>query len=555
MTEELLAMNDAAAMSNVGGLDPRVRRYLKPVRLVWQSAAPAVVDGAEELIEGADGSCHMHFKAEAPGILVDFGQEIHGGVQITNGITPAHAPVRVRVRFGESVAEAMGETDQDHAIHDHIIQVPWYGYAEIGNTGFRFVRIDMVDPDTSIHMTKLQAVFLNRDLKYAGSFRCSDERLNKIWETGAYTVHLCMQDMLWDGIKRDRLVWIGDMHPETMVINTVFGEQDIVPKSLDYVRDTTALPDWMNGISSYSIWWVRIQRCWYDYHGNREYLEAQRPYLKGLLEQLLKQIGEGGREQLGATRFLDWPTSEMETAVHAGLHALLLMGLDDGAHLCEVLGEGDMAARCREGVQRMRAYTPPLTDAKQANALLVLAELADAKTTNEGHLAKDPFSGQSTFYGYYVLQARAMAGDYEGCLEVIRKYWGGMLDVGATTFWEHFDLSWIEDSVPIDQLVPEGRKSVHADFGAYCFVGLRHSLCHGWAAGPTAWLTEHVLGLRPLAPGCAKLAVQPHLAGLEWAEGTFPTPAGVVRVRHEARADGSIHSSIEAPEGIEIVRG
>lgn len=40
--------------------------------------------------------------------------------------------------------------------------------------------------------------------------------------------------------------------------------------------------------------------------------------------------------------------------------------------------------------------------------------------------------------GYYILTARAMAGDYEGCLEAIREYWGGMLSLGATTFWEDF---------------------------------------------------------------------------------------------------------------------
>ena len=48
-----------------------------------------------------------------------------------------------------------------------------------------------------------------------------------------------MQDHVWDGIKRDRLVWIGDLHPETMVIATLFGEHPIVPASLDYVRDRT----------------------------------------------------------------------------------------------------------------------------------------------------------------------------------------------------------------------------------------------------------------------------------------------------------------------------
>ena len=40
-----------------------------------------------------------------------------------------------------------------------------------------------------------------------------------------------MQDYLWDGIKRDRLVWIGDMHPETRTILAVFGDHEIVPRA------------------------------------------------------------------------------------------------------------------------------------------------------------------------------------------------------------------------------------------------------------------------------------------------------------------------------------
>lgn len=35
------------------------------------------------------------------------------------------------------------------------------------------------------------------------------------------------------------------------------------------------------------------------------------------------------------------------------------------------------------------------------------------------------------------------------------------------------------------------------DGGAWCYVGLRHSFCHGWASGPTAWLSRHVLGIEP----------------------------------------------------------
>jgi hypothetical protein len=190
----------------------------------------------------------------------------------------------------------------------------------------------------------------------------------------------------------------------------------------------------------------------------------------------------------------------------------------------------------------------------------VLAGVLDAQTANQAVLAPENVGRMSTFFGYYMLQARARAGDYRGCLETIRRYWGGMLDAGATSFWEDFDLAWLKDAGRIDELTPPGKKDLHADFGDFCYKGLRHSLCHGWAAGPTAWLHEHVLGLRPLlpapqAPGARpRLLVSPHLGDLELARGTFPTPAGIVEVRHARCASGQVETEISAPEGVEIVR-
>lgn len=57
----------------------------------------------------------------------------------------------------------------------------------------------------------------------------------------------------------------------------------------------------------------------------------------------------------------------------------------------------------------------------------------------------------STFMGYYILSARAMAGDIQGCLDCVREYWGGMLSLGATTFWEDL-YRWMENGAPIDEL-------------------------------------------------------------------------------------------------------
>ena len=322
--------SDGQAMQVVE--DPRVRRYVIPRRVVWQSPG-ATVENTQALLSAGRGQvtldnanpCVLH---EGGGVLVDFGRELQGGVQIMVGRMKDQTPTRLRVRFGESVSEAMSNlggaknATNDHAVRDQSVLAPWLGTLEIGNTGFRFVRLDLEDKGRSVPLVGLRAVSLMRDLEYRGSFRCSDERLNRIWQTGAYTVHLNMQDYLWDGIKRDRLVWIGDMHPETMTILSVFGAQDIIPRSLDLVRDETPLPKWMNGISSYSMWWVLIQREWYRYTADRAYLRQQRDYLVPLLQQLCKCIDAKGREKLPEGRFLDWP-SQRRQAGHARRSARL----------------------------------------------------------------------------------------------------------------------------------------------------------------------------------------------------------------------------------------
>jgi hypothetical protein len=134
----------------------------------------------------------------------------------------------------------------------------------------------------------------------------------------------------------------------------------------------------------------------------------------------------------------------------------------------------------------------------------------------------------------------------------MRTYWGAMLDLGATTFWEDFNLAWTPNAARIDELVPAGKKDIHGDFGAYCYEGFRHSLCHGWASGPTAWLSQNVLGVKPIEPGCKRVRIAPQLGKLKWAEGAYPTPLGPIRVRHERKPDGTIASRIDAPAGVAV---
>jgi hypothetical protein len=300
------------------------------------------------------------------------------------------------------------------------------------------------------------------------------------------------------------------------------------------------------------MWWIMIQHDWYMVQGDLKYLINQKEYLIALLKLLSTMIDENGKEKFGGKSFLDWPSSGNQPAIHAGMQALMVMAFKAGAELCTALDDSKTTSLCLVSVEKLKKHIPDMAGSKQAAALLALAGVIPAEKANKEVLSQNGVHGMSTFYGYYMLKARALAGDYEGALNNIREYWGSMLDLGATTFWEDFNIDWMNNAARIDDPVPPGKTDVHAQYGDYCYKGLRHSYCHGWASGPTSWLTRYVLGVNVVEPGCKRIKIEPHLGDLKWVSGSFPTPSGILNIRHIRNDDGGIFTEYEAPPGINV---
>lgn len=549
--------------------DERIRSYIVPQRVLWETNnEKAQVINSEALLEKrstqisleSKGPCVLCNNGEPASVLLDFGCELHGGIVISAWKDSTGRGAEVRIRFGESALEAMSEigggqnATNDHANRDMTVRIGDMSMNTIGETGFRFVRIDLLDPFQKLELKTIQAVLVYRDLEYRGSFESSDKLLDKIWNTGAYTVHLNLQNYIWDGIKRDRLVWAGDLHPEIMAVRAVFGEDMAVGNSLDFVRDETPLPGWMNDFPAYSMWWAVIQHDWFMYTGDREYLKEQHRYLRGLQRQLSKSIAEDGKDITPETRFIDWPSKNNPSVIDAGIQALHIIAAEKMAALFRWLEDQEMAVMCEKDLVKLRKYEADCGMAKQAAALMVLSDMKDAKAVNDLLLRPGGAKGMSAFMGYYILSARAKAGDYQGCLDTIRQYWGGMLSLGATTFWEDFDIDWLKNALPIDAWRTEtGKVDVHGTYGGYCYSGYRHSLCHGWSAGVTSWLSENILGVEIIEPGCRKVKITPHLGDLDYARGTYPTPYGEIHICHY-REKGGVKSEITAPAEVTVVQ-
>jgi hypothetical protein len=544
-------------------LDPEfVEEYLLPTRIIKVSG---VVSQPENLLNPYPGQVSI-FEPQVTifgsggSVLLDFGKEIQGGIEIVRAISSGDQSVsRFRVCLGESVSEALSSVSEegtsatnDHSARDVEVSVPWLGTARIGDSGFRFARLDFLNQDAMTPIVAVRAVSRYRGIPWQGSFRCSDERLEKIWQTGAYTVLLNMQEYLWDGIKRDRLVWMGDMHPEVMAVGTVFGNHQVVRKSLDFVRDETPPETWMNGMCSYSLWWIVIQHHLYQWYGDLPYLEEQHDYLAKLLRTVISQM-DGTKEAYASGRFLDWPSNSMPEIIHAGLQALSVRALEAGADMAKWLGDNDLQNECATVAARLKTHVPENFGNSQAAALLSLSGMMDPSSAADIIIANGPEKFTS-FMGYYFLEALAKAGRYNEAMDLISKYWGRMLELGATTFWEDFNYNDGKNAARIDEIVPEGKFDIHADGGAWCYVGLRHSFCHGWASGPTTWLSRHVLGVEPVGEGFRKVRIEPHLGDLEWAEVSFPTPYGVIEVSCRKKPDGTLSTKVRLPKGVRRVK-
>lgn len=137
----------------------------------------------------------------------------------------------------------------------------------------------------------------------------------------------------------------------------------------------------------------------------------------------------------------------------------------------------------------------------------------------------------SPYYGYFVLSVMGKLGENQDALNLLRNYWGNMLSRGATTWWEVFDPSWPRDfNWVIDRMN---------------YI----SLSHGWSSGPTSYLTENILGVRPNAPGYTDVIIQPNLCSLEWVKGDVPTPHGIIYVR-AYRQKSRLIVKVKLPAGI-----
>lgn len=487
------------------------------------------VDGVQELLNAKatgisfNAANTTNFTTKGAYVVLDFGKELCGSIRfITRLVIGGLATFRITL--GESMTEAcscIGEKNatNDHSPRDFEVKLSNMSDLTFGLSGFRFARIELLS-DEAVLIKNIFAISMEPLFSKEGYIKTSDPELNKIIDTAAYTLKLNFQNgYIWDGIKRDRLVWSGDLNQEIITSIYLFGDNKNIANSLNFLRDDTPATEWINMIPTYSAWWV-INLC--DYcrlAGNAAYFEENRDYAIAVLEHFNSCITNDGQMDFRlppecATFYLDWPTYGTEDAV-IGTATVIMVA----AKRFIEMEDNDV---CHDLLQKLERYLYMPCEYKQTRAFQILAGRNADKEW--GFLEKDGAEGFSTFMSYYILKADALANGKK-ILQIIKEYFGAMISRGATTFWEDFNMQWLKDSGRIDELPKEGEKDIHGDFGAFCYKGFRHSLCHGWASGVLGFIVEYVLGLQ-LKDGGRTYEINPHTMGIEKIEAKIPIQEG-----------------------------
>jgi alpha-L-rhamnosidase len=517
------------------GLSPFLAHKKVPASAILSSYAGRSRFGDKSVLTGGAGEFRIDYVADramdAPSLLLDFGRELTGRIEIESA---SDLPVRMTFQYGESESEAT----KAPYLGVNELTIPPGGVGHGSKTAFRYVKLRFLDGPAEMKFKSIHVDHTFYPVEYRGGFESSDAELNRIWETGAYTAHLCMQDGLWDASKRDRGRWSGDNDVSGRVVDDVFGDHYLMEDTMDRLLGEAPVTQHVNGIPGYSSYWFTQVAEYYRHTGSMEFLKRTHDRAVELLQHIDAEFDENDlyANKTKVWLYVDWSpelngdTPESRRASEFEFYR----AYREGAWLLREQGDQTNAAKYERRAAAIKAAADkylldPATGTYgprwQTNAMAVLSGIAGPEKydaiwknvlSSVGHLKYNAFI-ISPYYNYYVISAMAMMGHRAEALAWIRQYWGGMIAEGATSFWEAYDPSWYKEDF---------HSSLQSDNRSGYFV----SLAHGWSSGPTAWLMEQVLGIRATGAGFSTVEIRPELIGLAFARGAEPTPRGLLKV-------------------------
>ncbi len=488
-------------------------KIFKPLSVITTNLDESAFQGWRvDIIENAAEIYKKSFGGDDT-FMLDFGEHITGYLKFKIKSFGQHdAPLRLKLIFGEVPAEVSEPFDPKTNglsrswLQDEIINIDETPI-EINmprRYAFRYLKIQLIDTSGNY---KIGFSDIYCDAVTSGSFDLPLDAdipsdLSLIDEVSLRTLRDCMQTVYEDGPKRDRRLWLGDLRLMMMTNAVSFRNFDLVRRCL-YLLAGLAQDDGLiagcvyerpspsvgNNLLTYSCLMAPVL---YDYAFESGDWQTAIDLLPTALRQLDIVWESVNTEGIFADKeqrwlFFDW-CPELNNI--AAMQATIIYCLRALLRLAKYANDSELITVTENRIASMVFAAKNMYDIKSglfvsgdkkqiswaSQAWMVLAEVVTGDDAAE--LLKrmidypDAIKPNGPYLYHHVIHAMLTCGLKREAKNILKWYWGGMIERGATTFWEVFRPG-------------TDRFSAYGNF-------LIDSYCHAWSATP-AYLIRRYL--------------------------------------------------------------
>lgn len=351
-----------------------------------------------------------------------------------------------------------------------------------------------------------------------GRFTCSDARKETVWSLGVETLRLCTRTFLVDGIKRDRLPWAADLAVEVLAEAYSFGDPEPVKRTLSALGSGEPCEVGnINGIASFSMWWVIAHDLLQRYFHEPDYLKRHYPRICARMTEMSGHEDERGFfvRDLGWD-FMDWTGRDGGQLKSDISRQIIYFGaLMSASRLAERVGDADSANAWRSKAARLKSgiLSVGMDDTRHSRILAIVLELVEEDDVcRYAHeiVANGLPPTVTPYMSTFEVMALMKGGRPADALKKFESVWGAMADAGVDAYWESWDGSEKGAERYVFYKRPFGR-----------------SLCHAWSSGPVFLIPGVFLGIEPAEDGWRRIRRRPYCAEFAPdAEVVIPTPNG-----------------------------
>ena len=449
-------------------------------------------------------------------LVLDFGDHQVGYLTLRLSSVGSHqdAPAWLRIQFAEQPIELFERAEDYHGwISTGWIQTEQLHVDVLPCTlrlprryAFRYVQLEVLAVSSKYCLKVDDAVctaLSSADDARLQPLETEEPLLARMDAVACRTLHNCMQRVFEDGPKRDRRLWLGDLRLQALANYATYRDLDLVKGCLYLFA---ALPAENGQLSSavflepepeaddtflldYSVLFTAALLDYYRESGDLQTLRELWPTALRQLELTRERLRDGlipDSDEIGWC-FIDW---SLELNKQAAMTGVYLYGLKAGQEIASILKDpagtalydawqkvADAACACLWDSKRQVFVSGAARQVSWASQIWMVLGGVLTREAAEDLLTRIDHSegvGMITPYLYHhYIAALLQVGRREKALEVLRSYWGGMVQAGADTFWELYN--------------PENPGE--SPYGG----AIVNSYCHAWSCGPAYYLRKYRL--------------------------------------------------------------